>query len=183
MYPSYLSRYNNVIDDVSPVDIQLSLVMGEGGTLSLETTVEVTEPIETTLNKFIVVLTNKFTDEYFATVTSYQDDQFPLTTVGETQTYTNQLDFESYDLEDLSIGVIVQTMSDNKVVLGARYYPVNDLMDPVAQETMLFGDVEVGTSAVLPITITNYWDTPLTGLFISQGVFIIQATYEVSWWQ
>ena len=145
----------------------------------METTVEVTEPIETTLNKFIVVLTNKFTDEYFATVTSYQDDQFPLTTVGETQTYTNQLDFESYDLEDLSIGVIVQTMSDNKVVLGARYYPVNDLMDPVAQETMLFGDVEVGTSAVLPITITNYWDTPLTGLFISQGVFIIQATYEV----
>lgn len=179
MYPSYLSRYNNIIDDNSPVEIELSLIMGEGGALSLETMVEVTEAIETTNNKIIVVATNKYTSEYFATVAFYEDDQFPLTAVGETQTYTTSLDLSSFQLDNIGIGVIIQTMSGNTEVLGARYYPVNELMDPVAQEVMQFGEVEVGQASVLPITITNYWETPLSGQFISQGVFHIQDSFEI----
>jgi len=181
MYPSYLSRYNNLIDTESPVDMELSLVVGEGGALSLETTVEVTEEITTTNNKYIVVVTNKYNNEYFSTVAFYDEEQFPITAVGETQSYTTALDLGTgFDFDNLGIGVIVQTLDDNTAVLGARYYPVNELMDPVVQETLAFGEVQVGDTATLPITITNYWDTPLVGQFISQGVFTIQETYEVA---
>ncbi len=117
MYPYYRSAYNNIINDNSPLDIDIELGTNNSGQLAIMANVELTGDITTTNNRIIYILTYAFTEEYFCTVVEYGDETFSLNETGETGYYEHPVELDpTWDLMGLRAIVVVQTMSGTRKV-------------------------------------------------------------------
>jgi len=118
MYPSYLSKYNQIININSPLVIDQTINIIDQN-LVMEAEVEVTEEITTTNNKVLFILSNYQDYDYFCSVISYDEQVFNLTSIGEIDTFVNVIPIESsWDLESITAVTIVQSWS-NKHILQA----------------------------------------------------------------
>ncbi len=117
MYPHYRSAYNSIVNDNSPLDIEIELGTNNSGQLAIMANVELTGDITTTNNRIIYMLTYEFTEEYFCTVVEYGDETFSLNETGETGYYEHPVEFDpEWDLMGLRAIVVVQTMSGTRKV-------------------------------------------------------------------
>ena len=70
MYPTYLSKYNQLVNDGSPLSITQTVNVA-GGNIIMQATVSVTDEITTTNNQIIFLTSHHYDDDYFCTVGSY----------------------------------------------------------------------------------------------------------------
>ncbi|MBL7073946.1 T9SS type A sorting domain-containing protein [candidate division KSB1 bacterium] len=127
-YPRYLSIYNQIVDDDSPLEIELTMYTNATGGVDIDASIDLTGDITTPNNKLVFILTNYFSDTYFCTVTRYSDEDFTLTSAGETGDFSHSFDLDpSWDLENIKAVVIVQTFSGNYVIHQAGMISVEAL--------------------------------------------------------
>ncbi len=128
-YPRYLSHYNSIVDDNSPVAIDIDLGTNDLGQLAIMANVEMTGDITTTNNRIIYILTNAFTDEYFCTVVDYADETFTLNETGETGYFEHPVELDaSWDLQGVRAIVIVQSFTGNHQVYQAVSTPFTGML-------------------------------------------------------
>lgn len=138
MYNTFLPIYNQVSELSSPLEIEISLDLGNENSLELEVDVLVTEAIETANNRILFIITNNYSDSYFSSVILDSSEDFLLTETGEAESFSTSFTLsEELELEDLSVAVLVQTMDGDKAILGARYYSVNELLGSGTDENEL----------------------------------------------
>jgi len=114
VYSSYVNAHNQIVNLNSPVEIELSLGVSEDQ-LILEAETTMTGSITTTNNKIQFILTYDLVDEmgadYFASVKSYYQEDFPLTTTGETAEFSHAFPIDpSWDLYKVKGIVIIQNI-------------------------------------------------------------------------
>lgn len=166
MYPSYLTQYNQLIDDVSPLDIEVSLNINGQNELVITAEVEVTEDITTTNNKIIYMITRDLSTEYFCSGAGYEYEEFDLTTIGETETFEYALPMgETWDLTALKGLVIVQSFSGNTPILQAAQTGFSGMV-PLISSNVQSGPPSLGvqfTSQSLPQTGIESWEWDFDG--------------------
>ncbi len=124
MYPYYLTEYNSIINDNSPIDIDIELGTNNSGELAIMANVELTGNVTTSNNRIIYMLTYAFTDEYFCTVVDYNAETFDLTQSGQTGYFEYPVTLDSsWDLQGVKAVVVVQSLSGNHPVLQAVSTP------------------------------------------------------------
>ena len=181
-YPRYLGHYN----DFSPVDAPMEIATGMnivGRGLEVTAEVTMTDDITTTNNKVILIVTYDFTPEqtpdYFASVTAYEEMEFPLTSDGETGTYSATFDFdESWDLTKIRGVAIVQTFAGNKAIHQAGITMFSGLV-PLLSSNVTSGPASLGvqfTSMSLPQIGIDTWEWDFDG----DGVY--DSTEEDPYW-
>jgi len=112
MYPAYLNAYNQLVNTNSPIALTVEMNGGENRDLTITVNTEVTGEITTTNNKVIFLLTRYINDDYSCSVCYYDEQDFNLTEIGETETYTSEVTWNPlWSIEDLTAVVIIQTMS------------------------------------------------------------------------
>jgi hypothetical protein len=184
MLPYYTQRYNNLINLDSPLEIDLSFYLNPQGEYVMQANVDVTGEITTSDNKIIFILTRYISDSYSASVCGYEEQNFDLTTPGESGVYETVIDVNgSWDVDDLKAVAIVQTWDNDP---GAYQHQIHQaaitqfaFLNPISPAVVEFGDVSVGTSVTEQITITNYWDAELSGDIYSLPGFEIVGNYSV----
>ncbi|MBN1327425.1 MAG: hypothetical protein JW996_05690, partial [Candidatus Cloacimonetes bacterium] len=118
MYPYYLNAYNSLVNNPSPLAMSVTMESSGYRDVSIVAEVEVTADVTTTNNKIIFLLTRHISDDYFCSVVYYADEDFNLTTTGQTDTYESSVTMNPlWNMEDLTAVVLVQTMSGNHVIL------------------------------------------------------------------
>ncbi len=146
MYPSYLSKYNQVLDDEAPIAIDLDFKAGSTGELSIIANIEVTEDITTTNNKIVYIVTRRISNEYFCSVADYHDESFTLSSVGETGTYEYAINIDpEWNLADLKAVAIVQTFSGNHQILQAETTTITGLL-PLISASITSGPAGLGVN-------------------------------------
>ena len=172
-YPRYLNKYNNLISQDSPIELNVQFVLNETGEIQLQTNAMITGDITTSNNKLVYIITRNLSNEYFSSVATFDTETFELTNVGEEETYLYDLPIDTeWEIENLSIAVLVQTFDDDpgpnkhKILQGV-YHAFTDLMIPITTTEVDFGDVEVGQTLTEQIQITNFFDSPMTIMVIS----------------
>ncbi|MDP8221645.1 MAG: dockerin type I domain-containing protein, partial [Candidatus Stygibacter frigidus] len=129
MYNSYINMYNQLVDDESPVEIQTGLGFDTTGDLLVQANVEVTGDITTTNNKIVYIIKWYQDAVYFCTVVGYANENFDLTSIGETGTYSYSFPMNTaWEIEDLTAVAIVQTYSGNTAILGAAQAQLTGLV-------------------------------------------------------
>ncbi len=184
MYPYYLTRYNSFIDLDSPIYIDLSFYMNTQGQFMIQANAEVTGEIATTNNKILLILTRYISDSYSSSVTSYNELNFDLSHIGQTGTYEAVVDVDQgWNTDDLKAVAIVQTFDNDP---STTQHTVNQAaiagfsyLNPVAPAYIDFGEVTVGSPETRQITITNYWDTELSGMIFPIPNFEVVENYSV----
>ena len=94
MYSTYLSRFNTVNNQNSPLAMELSSDI-IGDQIILEATVEVTSDINYTNNKVVFILTSYQNEDYFCSVISYDYTTFNLL-LGEQMIVVGEVFTESW---------------------------------------------------------------------------------------
>ena len=184
MLPYYLQRYNNLINLESPLEIDLSFYLNPQGEYVIQANVDVTGEISTTDNRILLILTRFISNTYSASVCGYEEQNFELTSPGETGIYETVIDVNAgWDIEDLKAVAIVQTWDDDP---GANQHKIHQaaitefaFINPITPTAIDFGNVSVGTTSTEQISITNYWDSELSGDIYSLPGFEIAGTYSV----
>ncbi len=120
--PRYEAKYNQIINTNAPISItNMSLNMNSNGQLVVSGDIEVTGALDGTNNKVVFLLTRHITDEYFCTVAAYQYDDFTLSNVGDSGTFTHALDINSdWSLSSLKAVMLVQNYSGNHKIYQAE---------------------------------------------------------------
>ncbi|MBN2018326.1 MAG: T9SS type A sorting domain-containing protein [Candidatus Cloacimonetes bacterium] len=114
MYNYYLPHYNTLNALDSPCAIDITMDVTSKSTIDVQADVELTGNITTTNNKIILLLTYKYTDDYTCAVVAYHDENFNLTTVGQTGSFSYSFTYDpDWVLPDLKAVAIVQTFSSN----------------------------------------------------------------------
>ncbi len=182
MYPSYLGRYNLYVNQESPAEIELSISVNDGGERILEADVTMTGDITTTDNKIIFILTHYWSDSYFSTVGFYDQQDFNLTTAGETGHFENVVTLDDdWDISDVKAVAIIQSLSEESSrIHQAAIGDFELIMDPLEPDYVDFGDVPVGTSVTEQITIHNYWEETMTGMIFPIPSFEIESMFTVA---
>lgn len=122
MYSAYLPKYNQLIGYTSPMEISMSLEFNSQGQLVVNSSVEVTEAFTESNNKIYTFLTLDGPSNPRFLVVRYHEQNFELTTVGETQTYSTSFDVDpAWNIEDIRAVAIVQTLGNPKRILQANY--------------------------------------------------------------
>jgi len=154
MYPYYANVYSDLIDDDSPVYIDLVAYLNQDdGGLDIVADIVMTGDITTSDNKVVFFLTYKFSSEYFCTVVGYEYVDFELYGEGETGLYTHHFDVDpTWNMAVLNAIVLVQSYSSSskEIYNGAT---TNLWQDPTMDMTLAYsGDwVTVG----LPMVMDN----------------------------
>lgn len=174
MFTQYRSRYNAMVSWESPLEIDLFL---DPGFETLTAEVTVTGEITTTDNKIILLTTNHQTDDYFCSVIQYDEADFELETVGDSQVFEYDIDPGSYDIHDLSFNLLIQTMSDDHRILQAGRVIVSELNVPLQTEMMEFDSTMVGESSSQSLELLNYGDDPISFMFFPPPGFAAPADY------
>lgn len=123
---NYEQAYYNQIDLPSPLEIELQFEHNRTDSFTITANVEVTGNITAVSNKIFFVITNwvEYSTSnpwYYLVVAKSPEEDFTLTSLGETGTYTADLSFEmqaDWFLEDLHAVALVQNW-DNKAILQA----------------------------------------------------------------
>jgi len=176
MYSSYLTRYNAMVNWQSPLEIEIML---DPSYESLSAEITVTGEISTTNNKVIFIVTNHQTDEYFSSVITYDEYNFNLNEIGACETFNYFIEPGSYNIDSLSVNVLVQSLSGNHQILQAGRVIVAEETAPLHVETINFDPVTVGESSVQTLLIFNYGDIPLTGMLFPPQGFIAPADFTI----
>jgi len=162
MYPTYLSKYNQLVNDGSPLSITQTVNVA-GGNIIMQATVSVTDEITTTNNQIIFLTSHHYDDDYFCTVGSYNQQSFNLNNLGEEQTYENIIPIDQdWDMESMKVIVLVQSMQ-NKHILQAsssnisldNLLVLNTHFNSIENDDDLDGLLNPGESAILNLSIEN----------------------------
>jgi hypothetical protein len=181
MYPSYAVRYNWLIDEDSPMEIDMNIHYDDAGDLVFAADVEMTGDITSTNNKIIFIITKYWSTSYFCTVSTYDQVDFDLTTTGETGSFETPLELDdSWDLNDLSAVVLIQTLSGDHKIYQAAISDIQSTLQILSPLSFNFGEVPVGETATDQLNISNYWDEEIAGTtFVIPG-FDFPADFSVS---
>ncbi|MCF7911864.1 MAG: T9SS type A sorting domain-containing protein [Candidatus Cloacimonetes bacterium] len=157
MYNSYINMYNQLVDDVSPVEMLVGLGFDNNGDLLVQANVELTGDITTTNNKIVYIIKWHQNAEYFCTVVGYANEDFSLTSTGETGTYSYSFPMNAaWEIEDLTAVAMVQTYSGNHAILQAGQAQLTGLVAAIGS------NVQSGPpSLAVDFTSVSY---PLTGI-------------------
>lgn len=125
---NYEQAYYNQIDIPSPLEIELQFEHNRTDSFTITANVEVTGNITAVSNKIFFVITNwvEYSTSnpwYYLVVAKSAEEDFDLTAVGETGTYTADLSFEmqgDWFLEDLHAVAIVQDWSNQEILQAAQ---------------------------------------------------------------
>ncbi|MCF7920074.1 MAG: T9SS type A sorting domain-containing protein [Candidatus Cloacimonetes bacterium] len=166
MYSSYINMYNQLVDDISPLELQVGLGFSSTGDLQVQANVEVTEDITTTNNKIVYIIKWHQSDGYFCTVVGYAFEDFSLTSVGETGTYSYDFPMNaSWDIEDLTAVAMVQTYSGNHAILQAGQAQLTGLVAGIASNLQT-GPPSLAvqfSSVSYPLTGIESWEWDVDG--------------------
>ena len=162
MYPTYLQKYNQLINNNSPLSISQTVNVA-GGNIIMQATVTVTDEINTSNNQIIFITSHQYNDDYFCTVGSYNQQSFNLSNLGQEQTYENIIPIDQdWDMESIKVIVLVQSMQ-NKHILQAsssnisldNLLVINTSLNSISNDDDLDGLLNPGESATLNISIEN----------------------------
>jgi len=180
MYLPYLQRYNWIIEENSPMELDMTIHRDESGDLIFSADVEMTGDITSSNNKIIFIITKYWNNSYFSSVSRYNDMDFDLTTAGESELYQTTLDLDdSWELDDLNAVVLIQTLSGDRKIYQAGVSDIQSIMQVVVPGRADFGDVPVGQSVTDQLQIINYWDEELTGAAFPIPGFDIVSNFSV----
>jgi PKD repeat protein len=131
-YAAYAGRYNQLVNNVSPVELDLSLSLNQDQ-LVLTAEALMTGNITTTNNQMVFILTYDLTGimdpDYFASVKAYQTQTFGLTSTGQSETYVQSFTMDpSWDVTRVKAIALVQTFSENKVIHQAAMNGFYEMM-------------------------------------------------------
>ena len=119
-YLPYVNLYNELIDEVSPLEIEMEFGMETDRVqeLNVSATINVTEEIVTTDNKIYFALTKHDESNYSTLVVAKSDTvAFDLTEIGETITFTETFTYsEEWNIENVKAVVIVQSWENKKIL-------------------------------------------------------------------
>ncbi|MBT3168879.1 MAG: T9SS type A sorting domain-containing protein [Candidatus Cloacimonetes bacterium] len=166
MYPTYLSKYNQVINQDSPLAIELSLNLNGQNELVVTADVELMDNITTTNNKILFMISRYINNEYFCSVAAYDDQNFTLSSVGETAVFEEALPMdEGWNLSNLKAIVIVQSFSGNKQILQAAQTGFTGTV-PLVSANVQTGPSNLSvqfTDLSLPASAIESWEWDLDG--------------------
>ncbi len=117
-YPRYLVKYNQIIGNDAPAEINVAFVQSDPDNFLIQADVLMTGDIDTDNNKIMFIVTQHYTDDYFCVVRRYEAQDFDLSVTGETGTYSATLgaDFEYDSVDDLRGVVLIQTISGDHTI-------------------------------------------------------------------
>ncbi len=122
MYSNYLTRYNQLINYNSPMELNMNLQFNSEGQLVVNSFVEVTDNFTETNNRIYTFLTLDGPANPRFLVVRNHEQVFNLTTVGETQVYSASFDIDpSWNIEEIRAVSLVQTLGTSKKILQANY--------------------------------------------------------------
>ena len=114
MYPYYLDIYNQLINDESPINIDLVGYTNNDDGVDLVADIVLTEDVQPGNNKIIYMLTYKYNNDYFCTVKRYYEEDFILTHYGESGYFEHYFGLESnWNIDNVNGLVLIQNMSGN----------------------------------------------------------------------
>ena len=114
MYPYYLPKYQTIVAEDSPLELDISMDFTATNNIMVGADVTVTGNITTSNNKIVYLLTHKVDDDHFCVVRSWYSAPFNMTQIGDTQHFEHELNYDpSWNLEDLNAVVLVQTWDNN----------------------------------------------------------------------
>jgi len=161
----------------SPLEINLLL---DPGYESVTAEITVTGEIATSNNKVIFILTNHQNDDYFCSVISYDEYDLDLTEIGDTGTFEHIINTNGYNIDDIAVNVLVQSLSPNYQILQASRVIVSEAIIPLQVESIDFDPVMVGETATQTIQLYNYGDSELTGMMFPPIGFTAPAEFNVA---
>ncbi|MBC8214642.1 MAG: T9SS type A sorting domain-containing protein [Candidatus Marinimicrobia bacterium] len=185
-YPRYVSHYNAVSSNQSPLSIELTMDTNEQGDLVLQADVEVTGEMTTSDNILEFIVTYNYSDSYFCTVQRYYEEEFTLTSVGETAQYTQEFAVDSnWDLAGLTGVMLVQT---NEGEMTGGEYPVH------TRAVLQGAKATLVPNSIITGAVTDFYTSePIEGAVITAGSYetttttnggytlsVINSNYEVS---
>ncbi|MDP8210709.1 MAG: T9SS type A sorting domain-containing protein [Candidatus Stygibacter australis] len=166
MYNSYINMYNQLVDVESPVEIQTGLGFDTNGDLMVQALVEVTGDITTTNNKIVYIMRWYQNAEYFCTVVGYANEDFDLTSIGETGSYSYSFPMNTgWEIEDLTAVAMVQTYSGNTAILGAGQAQLTGLVAGIGSNVQS-GPASLAvqfSSVSYPLTGIESWEWDIDG--------------------
>ena len=168
---NYQPQYNSIVNNDSPLSMELSMMVSGQNELVLTADIEVTNNITTTNNKVIYILTYNFNGVWFSTAVAYdQSTVFDLTSVGQTGSYEFSFPMDpSWDLINLKGIVLVQTLGTNHVVLQGISTMFTGVL-PMFSTNITEGPAHLGvqfTSTSFPQTGIESWEWDFDG----DGIF------------
>ncbi|HPR17377.1 MAG TPA: right-handed parallel beta-helix repeat-containing protein [Candidatus Cloacimonadota bacterium] len=171
--PAYISRYNTLSAENSPAEMTLELNTNETGQLAFLLDVTLTANITTTNNKIVYVLTHNWEpgqSSYFASVVSYEQEVFNLTTAGETGSYEHVITMASnWDLTKLKAVAMIQTFDGTHKIHQAATAGFSGLL-PMFTANITEGPAYLGvqfTSNSFPQNGIDSWEWDFDG----DGIF------------
>ncbi|MBW6515052.1 MAG: T9SS type A sorting domain-containing protein [Candidatus Cloacimonetes bacterium] len=159
-YPNYVQRYNQVVINQSPIELDLDFEVTDQNQLVITANAEMLAGITTTNNKILFIVSYNLDAEqpgdYFASVIRYNEQTFPLTSAGQTGVYNHTFNIDTWwDLAKAHAIVIIQTFDGNKVIHQAASVRLSELVAPANL---------VGYTGNSQATLS--WDAPDTALDI-----------------
>ena len=173
--PGYISLYNAIVAMDSPAEIDVSLNTNDQGQLVIQADVELTGNITTTNNKIIFILTHDFDPgqlpDHFCSAITYDEQDFDLTTTGQTGFYESSAITlnPAWELVKIKAIAIIQTLSGDHIIHQAAITEYSGLL-PMFTSNLTEGPAYLGvqfTSTSLPLTGIESWEWDFDG----DGVF------------
>jgi Secretion system C-terminal sorting domain len=177
MFSQYRTRYNAMVNWDSPLEIEM-LLDPAYETVTAEITV--TGEITSSNNKVIFILSNQQTSDYFCSVITYDEYDFDLDEIGESETFIHELNIGNYDIEDITVNVLVQTLSPDYLIMQAGRVIVAEETVPLHVDALEYEPVMVGETATQIMQIYNYSDDVLTGMMFPPTGFNAPAEFNVA---
>ncbi len=114
-YNNYVNAYNQLVGLNSPLEINLDLTINDQNQLLVNAETIMTGNISTTNNRILFILTYDLTGvmdpDYFASVKAYSQQNFNLTSTGQSETFSHTFNLDtSWDIYNVSAVVIVQSL-------------------------------------------------------------------------
>ena len=177
MYPYYLQVYNQLVDTNSPMSLDVIMNTNSTGGVDIDVSIELTGDITVSDNKLIFILTYDYGGaNYFCTVTRYYDENFTLTSAGETGDFNYSFDLDnSWDLSKIKGVVIIQTFSGNLVIHQAGMTELT----PDASFTGIVTDA-FNSEPIEGATVTAGSFETTTGSSGTYTLEVIAGTYELT---
>ncbi|MFC1887942.1 right-handed parallel beta-helix repeat-containing protein [Candidatus Cloacimonadota bacterium] len=151
IYNTYLNHYNNLSSTSSPIQLDIEMELNNEGQLAIFADVELTEDLTSTDNHVLFLMTYRFSNDYFSTVCSYAEQEFNLTSSGETGSFEQAVELnEEWDLADLTAVVLIQNRDNYPVYSGSYTLQANPIIQ--AAKTTYTG--------VLPMFRANITEGP-----------------------
>ena len=177
-YSNYVSRYNQLVNVPSPIDLEIDFEVTDQNQLLITANAEMLQAITTTNNRIQFIISYNLdaeqTGNYFASVMRYNEQNFNLNSAGQSGEFTHSFALENWwDLAKANVVVIIQTFDGNKTIHQAASRRLSDYIAPSG----LVGFPQSGQALLS-------WNEPVTDLEVlgyniyRDGVVINDETYS-----